>query len=207
MPLKPDAGRGIVAATGRHVCANGICMHYLAYGSNLHPLRLQRRTPSARLLGTVELPRWRLHFDKQGSDGSSKCTLCSDDDPHDLAHGAVFALDAAEVDLLDAAEGLGAGYDKHEMTVRLAGKPLPVFVYLASASHRIVDGSPYHWYRDLVLAGARHHGFPSAYLAQIARVASRGDPDSQRRRKMEALLASIAECARTGAHRQSADRR
>jgi hypothetical protein len=31
---------------------------YAAYGSNLHPLRLAARAPSAALLGTCALPGW-----------------------------------------------------------------------------------------------------------------------------------------------------
>ena len=30
-------------------------LHYFAYGSNLHPVRLKERVPSIKLVGTVEL--------------------------------------------------------------------------------------------------------------------------------------------------------
>lgn len=52
-------------------------IHYLAYGSNLHPIRMTERVPSARVLGAIELPDHLLAFNKRSTDGSSKCLLYS----------------------------------------------------------------------------------------------------------------------------------
>ena len=43
---------------------------YAAYGSNLHPGRLQKRVDSARLEGTAFVADLSLTFDKRGVDGS-----------------------------------------------------------------------------------------------------------------------------------------
>jgi hypothetical protein len=47
-------------------------IHYFAYGSNLHPLRLQERVPSAALLGWTHLHGWELRFDKRGRTDGQK---------------------------------------------------------------------------------------------------------------------------------------
>lgn len=166
-------------------------MHYLAYGSNLHPLRLALRVPNSRLVGTVRLDGYRLTFHKRSTDGSSKCNLDFTDKSEHVAHAAVFEVPEDEVSHLDTAEGLGAGYYKQQMTINVNGEPLLVFVYLASQSHLVADLEPYHWYKGFVLAGARKHQFPDAYLQQIAAVTSKSDPKESRRIEMENLLVQL----------------
>lgn len=123
-------------------------MHYLAYGSNLHPLplRLALRVPNSRLVGTVPLDGCRLTFHKRSADGSSKCNLDFTGNPTHVAYAAVYEIPPDEVHLLDAAEGLGAGYYKTQMTITEHGEPFLAFAYLASQSHLVANLEPYHWY-------------------------------------------------------------
>ncbi len=164
-------------------------LHYLAFGSNLHPLRLGERVPSARLRGRIELPGCRLAFHKRGQDGSGKGDLVWTGGSGHRVVGALFAIDAAEKGRLDAAEG--AGYRAAPLTVRLGLETVEAFVYLGNASHIDPELRPFRWYRDLVWAGARFHGAPEAYLAGIAAVPAAADPDPGRRARSEALLARI----------------
>jgi gamma-glutamylcyclotransferase len=166
-------------------------MHYLAYGSNLHPLRLVLRVPNARFVGTTRLDGCRLAFHKRSVDGSAKCTLVFTDNPAHVAHGAVYDIPEHEIHLLDAAEGLGSGYDKQELTVNVADETRRVFLYLASHTHLAANLAPYHWYKGFVLAGARKHRFPTEYLQQIADVASKHDPEESRRIEMQNLLVEL----------------
>ena len=163
-------------------------MHYLAYGSNLHPLRLGLRVPDARLIGTTRLDGWHPVFHKYSKDGSTKCHIQHTGHAHDVAYGAVFAMPRNQVHRLDAAEGLGAGYNKRSMTVDVDGAPLSVFTYLADPSYLMPHLLPYHWYKNLVLAGARYLHFPAAYVAALQAVASTCDDDAERRQAMQALL-------------------
>jgi hypothetical protein len=48
---------------------------------------------------------------------------------------------------------------------------------------------PYTWYKRFVAAGAREHGFPPAYVAEIEGV--RADPDGARIARYEPLLVQI----------------
>lgn len=166
-------------------------MHYLAYGSNLHPLRLALRVPNSRLVGIIQLDGCRLTFHKRSTDGSSKCNLDFTENPDHVAHAAVYEIPQDEVPLLDAAEGLGAGYFKEKMSITVNGEPFLVFVYLASQSHVVANLEPYHWYKGFVLAGARKHQFPATYLQQIVAVASKPDLKDSRRIEMENLLVQL----------------
>lgn len=166
-------------------------LHYLAYGSNLHPLRLRERVPSAQLQGVVELPRMGLRFHKRGADLSGKCDLVRVPNG-DLSYGAVYTLAEAEKHLLDQVEGLGAGYEQTWIDTRLNGGHCRAFAYAASASHIDQSLLPYCWYRQLVLAGARYLSLPEAYIDAIATVQATADPDPQRDAAHDQLLRRMA---------------
>jgi len=165
-------------------------MHYVAYGSNLHPLRLALRVPNSRLVGTTRLDGYRLTFQKRSMDGSSKCTLEGTCDLRDAVYGAVYDIPADQAHLLDEAEGLGNGYYKARLRVNLGDEQCTAFLYLANQSH-ISNDQPYHWYKSLVLAGARRHRFPADYIVRIAGVSSKPDPEQNRRIEMESLLVQL----------------
>ena len=167
-------------------------MYYLAYGSNLHPLRLTERTPGARLVGTTRVDGYRLEFRKRSVDGSAKCTLSLTGASSDAAYGAVFSLPDNEVTLLDEIEGLGQGYEKEWISVDVGGKAVSAFTYIASHTHLVDDLAPYHWYKAFVLAGARELAFPPGYIRQLDAVDSQYDDDTERRTRNERLLSRIA---------------
>ncbi len=152
-------------------------MWYAAYGSNLHPLRLAERASSARLMTTSFLPSWSLHFHKRSNDGSGKCNILAGSDG---IHVAVFDISAEDKLALDRIEGLGRGYSETILSIPGIGDCV---TYVAQQSH--IDGSlaPYDWYKELVLMGARVHGFPDDYLSRISSLPTRRDPDPDRRVK------------------------
>jgi gamma-glutamylcyclotransferase (GGCT)/AIG2-like uncharacterized protein YtfP len=163
-------------------------LRYLAYGSNLHPGRLGARIAIAGFLGTTALPGWQLTFDKRGADGSAKCDLKYTGNAGDCAWGAIYALDAAAKATLDAIEGLGKGYGEREIVLPEFGA---VVLYVASRAALDATLLPFDWYRELVIAGARHHGFPASYLTSIAAIAAQPDPDPARASTHRELLASL----------------
>lgn len=148
---------------------------YFAYGSNMYEPRLRARVPSAHYYDIARLPGYCLAFAKQGADGSAKCDL----DPFEpeTVWGVVYCLDEDERPLLDAAEG--EGYRIESVTVASAEGFLDAFTYRALSEWRC-DGLPYTWYRDLVAAGARQHAIPEPYVAAIAAMDARDDPDPER---------------------------
>lgn len=162
---------------------------YLAYGSNLHPLRLQQRVPSAQLIGKVALPGYRLVFHKIGMDDSGKCDLLETGYPSDNAWGALFRMDDSEKPALDDAEG--PGYRCEQFAVVHAGGQLETMTYLAKPDRQDPSIVPYDWYRELVLLGARLHAFPKEYISAIEQVPIRCDPDRKRRRFNLQLLSAM----------------
>jgi hypothetical protein len=108
------------------------------------------------------------------------------DAPGALAWGAVYRLPPTARATLDRIEGAGRGYRVETMDLAGHGR-----CWLYRAEDDAIDPTlvPFDWYHALVLAGARHHGFPADYLAAIAAVATRVDDDALRRRQHFALLA------------------
>lgn len=155
-------------------------LHYFAYGSNMHPARLSQRVPSSTPIGPAELPGYQLHFHKIGRDGSGKCNVVRSGHRHHRVAGVVYKLPAVEKSLLDAAEGLGQGYELAIRTVALLDSDQEVFFYVAQRGFVDDTLKPYHWYKDLVVRGAQAHGLPPSYIAELRGVVAMRDPDARR---------------------------
>jgi len=163
-------------------------LYYLAYGSNLHPLRLKQRVASARLITPVELPQHRLTFHKHSVDGSAKCNLVHTGDNNDKAYGAIYQIAEEHKNVLDWYEGAGFGYVESQLAVAYRDKEFPCLTYLACQSHIVDHLHPYHWYKELVLRGAKHLKFPDEYIESIEAVNSIQDKDDKRRQENETLI-------------------
>ena len=100
-------------------------------------------------------------------------------------------MDSAHKKALDHFEGKGNGYLDDQLTVELHGKEYSTFTYFAQASH-IADGlKPYHWYKNLVVLGAKHLQFPDLYVRSIELIESVEDPDETRREHQNLLIEKI----------------
>jgi hypothetical protein len=137
-------------------------IRYLAYGSNLHPARLQARISSAAFSTTAILHGWSLNFSKIGRDGSGKCSIVKSN--KDVVYGAVYKISIKDLKQLDVIEGIGKGYRSSIVHVPSVG---PCNVYVAQQSFVDHQQVPYDWYKALVLAGARYHLLPTEYIAPI----------------------------------------
>jgi len=166
-------------------------IHYFAYGSNLHPLRLKERVPSAELVGTVELKQYCLTFHKKSHDDSSKCNIIETDSKFDVVHGAIYKLKTEHKNNLDKFEGKGFGYLDSQILLHHEGQPYDCFTYLAQESHITDELKPYHWYKELVVLGAKYLQFPERYISSIESVKSIEDPDISRRKEKIGLINNI----------------
>ena len=160
-------------------------MRYAAYGSNLHPLRLLDRLPSARLLGTGHLQDWSLRFHKRSTDASGKCSIFAGNEG---VHFAIFDISEDDKLALDRIEGVGSGYAATTLNIPSFGD---CATYVAEPAYVDETLRPYDWYRDFVLEGANYHGFPDEYVARIASVSAVRDPDADRSASQLALLERI----------------
>ena len=148
-----------------------------AYGSNMLSTRLKERCPSALPIGAAQLPGHELRWHKRSMDGSGKCDVV----PVNVGHavfGVVYEVDATERAALDQAEGLGHGYDQKDVTVILNGDAVTVSIYVVTSTNPALK--PYTWYKALVVAGAKEHGLPSPYIANLQAVEASEDPDHAR---------------------------
>ena len=162
-------------------------MKYAAYGSNLHPLRLEQRVGPVRLLGTGAIDDFALRFHKRGNlDGSAKCNIVE----HTGSQVFVAVYDVADAAMarLDEAEGVGNGYERVEIGSEEFGR---CAFYFAQASHIDDTLKPFTWYRDLVVAGCRWHGFPADYVETIMGIEAVADPDPERHALHESLMREL----------------
>ena len=167
-------------------------MKYFAYGSNLLTRRLRHplRAPSAVVLGVAAAPGFVMRFHKIGTDGSGKCTLIPTGNDADVAPGVLYEFADSDLPGLDREEGVHLGaYARHSLRLRLPnGDPAEAMTYIAG--ERYIDAAcvPFDWYRDLVVAGAREHRLPPAYVRELERTAAAPDPDAARAARARRLL-------------------
>ena len=152
---------------------------YFAYGSNMLTARLRERVPSATPIGIGQLEGHALRWDKRSwRDGSGKCDAEFTGKRSDVVWGLVFELDPEEKLALDQAEGLGNGYMEAAVNILTEAGPITAVTYLATDKDASLR--PYHWYKALVIAGAREHGLPSSYRTLLELVITVSDPDPTR---------------------------
>jgi hypothetical protein len=158
-------------------------LYYFAYGSNLHPARLRLRAPRARPFRRARLRGHRLRFHKLGRDGSAKCDAWPSGSREDLVLGMVYCMARRDLRALDRAEDLDRGYERVRLMVDIGGRQRAVFTYRALPAAVTEGLSPFDWYRQYVVRGARHHGLPGSYIGSLEREAVLVDPDERRRRR------------------------
>ena len=149
-----------------------------SYGSNMSSARLRDRVPSARFVAVAILPAYRLRFHKVSSDGSGKCDALETGNYNDRVFGVVYELADDEKLSLDSMEGLRFGYDEKVVEVITEQGKLNILMYFATRVNSSLK--PYCWYKEHVLIGAREHGLPPEYIAQIEAIAAVEDPDVTR---------------------------
>ena len=165
---------------------------YFAYGSNLHPLRLEERVHSARLLGVGTCQNRKLSFNKRSDDGSAKCNLIKAEHSATTVYGAIYQLKFEDKAALDRIEGKGFGYTDNQISVQHDNRETSCFTYIAQNSHIARALRPYHWYKELVILGARYLEFPNTYVNAIKDIESIQDPNSARNQLNVKLINRMA---------------
>ncbi len=154
-------------------------VNYIAYGSNLHPIRLGRRC-RCELAATGVVRGRRLVFHKRGRDTSGKCDAPVADDPVAHVWVAVYRIPVGQMTKLDAFESYPHGYRREELDVETAAGVVRGVAYIAQPDQIEPDLPPFDWYRALVAVGAAYQGFPREYVAGIEAVEAMPDPQVDR---------------------------
>ena len=149
--------------------ASGLAL-YFAYGSNLAASRMSERVASARRACTAWVAGYRLAFGKRGRDGSGKATLI--EAPEAFVWGVVYAIDLRDWHRLDRFE---RGYARISVQVAWEREQhVAATTYVAPET--APDPTAFGWYKRLIVDGAREHGLPAAYIAELERLPERDDP-------------------------------
>lgn len=138
--------------------------YYIAYGSNLNIRQMKMRCPSARIIGTSEVPNYELLF--KGSKTGSYLTI----EPKENSTVPVAVWEVTQKDelALDRYEGFPAFYYKAEMVLPIKGirtgrvRQRRVFVYIMHEDRPI--GVPSVYYLRTCLQGYDDFGFDSKIL-------------------------------------------
>ncbi len=139
------------------------------------------------------MPGVLLAFHKRSSDGSGKCLLYTEQGERHKAYGVLYEFDAGDKRGLDLLEGKGKGYWEQFVQFPLNGRTYMPYLYAAQSTDIDPTLVPYHWYKNLVLVGARYHNLPANYIASIEAMPSKTDPDAKRTRKNEYLLRQLGQ--------------
>lgn len=130
------------------------------------------RVPSARFVAVARADDRRLSLGKLGRDGSGKATLI--DAPGAFAWGVVYAIDPRDWRRLDRFE---RGYARISLLVTWEpGQVVAATTYVAPET--APDPTPFGWYKRLIVDGAREHGLPAEYVAELAKLPERDDAGS-----------------------------
>lgn len=138
--------------------------YYIAYGSNLNIRQMRMRCPSARIIGTSEIPDYELLF--KGSKTGSYLTI----EPKKGSWVPVAAWEVSSEDeqTLDRYEGFPTFYYKKEMLLPIKGirsgkiRRRDTFVYIMHEDR--VLGVPSNFYMQTCLSGYKSFGFDPKFL-------------------------------------------
>jgi len=169
-----------------------ITLYYFAYGSNLHPLRLTARVPSARVIGRCRLDGYGFSLKHPSLDGSGKCNIFPADMDNTQVVGVLYEIqNPMQKRILDEIEGEQFGWGAIEVDVRNQNVTRQAFTYTACANPPEQSAPPYHWYHEIVLLGALFHGLPDVFVEQIVKTKSQPDLDYSRNKMNQALVARL----------------
>ena len=166
-------------------------MVLFAYAGNMDVEKFSKSVPSAQKIGIGKLPGYRFVFNTTADDESSKANVMPSFEPDAEVWGVLIDIAENERDnffnpdpntndlMLETVNVVDEDGNVYHAEVFTA-KPHAVNAYLL----------PYDWYQQKILKLANEAGLPESYIAQIALMATKADPDelrAARRRKMAGL--------------------
>lgn len=133
---------------------------YIAYGSNLNLPQMEKRCPTAKVVGRSEIKDYELLF--RGARRGGVATV----EPREGFRVPVLLWEIQPQDeqALDYYEGYPRLYEKELMQVELGGKSVEAMVYVMTPGH--APGLPSPYYLDVIAEGYRTAGFDPAVLTQ-----------------------------------------
>jgi gamma-glutamylcyclotransferase (GGCT)/AIG2-like uncharacterized protein YtfP len=120
---------------------------YFAYGSNLDPVGMELRGPTAEPLAAASLNDWQLTFrgvaDIEPAEG-------------EVVNGALWLCQPEDIDSLDMYEGHPHFYRQRMVTVQSAGgREVEAMTYVMVPPYRDRNQAPGGWYVETIADGYR----------------------------------------------------
>lgn len=139
-------------------------MYYFAYGSNMYWPQMQQRCPSSSFVCAARLNNYQFGITRH-----SRLRDCGTANVFPVngqeVWGAVYDVSDTDLRVMD---GFEDGYRREILTVKpidSGSEPIDALVYVAAIESNVP--LPNAEYKRLILAGAKHWGLPSAYLAML----------------------------------------
>jgi gamma-glutamylcyclotransferase (GGCT)/AIG2-like uncharacterized protein YtfP len=130
--------------------------------------RITERCSSSRFISRAKVNGYKLLFNKRSKDKSGKANLIYTGDKS-LVWGVIFDISEDQKPILDAAEGLGKGYDEYKLRViNDLEQEIDCVCYIAT-DEKYLDNNlkPYDWYKEYCLIGAKQHNLPEDYVLTL----------------------------------------
>jgi hypothetical protein len=130
--------------------------------------RITERCSSSCFISRAKISGYKLVFNKRSKDKSGKANLVYTGD-NSLVWGVIFDISEDQKTILDAAEGLGRGYDEYKLQViNDLEQEIECVCYIATDPKYLDDNlKPYDWYRDFCLLGAKEHNLPKEWILTL----------------------------------------
>lgn len=140
--------------------------YYAAYGSNLNVHQMRMRCPDAKIIGTAEIPDYRLLF--KGSSSSAYLTV----EPQEgkTVPVGIWAVSSRDEERLDRYEGFPRVYYKTAMVLPITGirtgkvRNRTVFLYIMHEEKSL--GMPSWYYLNTCWEGYKAFGFNPEHIAE-----------------------------------------
>ncbi len=145
--------------------------------------RLLARVSSATKVDTGILEGHELKFHKASvKDGSAKCDASNTGHHEHFIYGVLFYIAEHDKPVLDRYEGLGQGYEKKDVIIKLTNRAVAeAYTYYATSIDSTLK--PLDWYKEHVLRGACENNLPESYIREIEEIEHLKDADIDRRDK------------------------
>lgn len=166
-------------------------MILFAYAGNMDVDVFVKSVPSAKKIGIGKLPGYEFVFNTTADDESSKANVVPSFEADAEVWGVLIDIADDEKDLFFNPDPATNDLTLESVNVLDENDNIyPALVFIAKPHAVNIHLLPYDWYQQKIVKLAKEVGLPESYIAQIALMASKADPDEQRaarRRKVAGL--------------------
>lgn len=157
-------------------------MKLFAYGSNMLLERIKVRAPDAVRVDIGHISGMDFEYNKIGRrkngthSGKANMETCEGG----VVWGVIYSMPDDQFETINVLE---KGYSPMDVLIQSeANGKIHCKTFVAEDVNTDESLRPYHWYKDLVLAGAAQNGLPVDYIHQIVEITSDPDPGGDKYR-------------------------